>query len=170
MIARPVFLTPLVALLLFGVGCSQQKLNERDVKRNQEVATAEALRAEYQQVAGVYDGELLGTDDYQQDVVLRIAVQDVPVDAEGQTDPVLTPKLTGSLRFLIGSEEAGEYTDAAIESAEYISSRKQLNLVVNHSQFNKMILNLTLNEPTLSGNWSAASVGVSGTTALQRRP
>ncbi|MBP7843508.1 MAG: hypothetical protein KA116_01715 [Proteobacteria bacterium] len=102
-------------------------------------------------------------------MILRIAVQDVPVVVEGQTDPILTPKLTGSLRFLLGNEDAGEYTDAAIDSAEYISSRKQLNLVVNHSQFSKMILNSTHNEPTLSGNWSAASVGISGTSTLQRR-
>ncbi len=169
MIGRTVFLSRMMTLILFGAGCSQQKLNERDVKRNQEVASAEALRAEYLQVAGVYDGELLGTDGYRQDVILRIAVQDVPVVVEGQTDPILTPKLTGSLRFLLGNEDAGEYTDAAIDSAEYISSRKQLNLVVNHSQFSKMILNSTHNEPTLSGNWSAASVGISGTSTLQRR-
>ncbi len=157
------------SLLVFSA-CSQQKLNERDVKRNQEVAAADALRAEYQAVAGTYDGALVGSNDYLQAVVLRIAVQDVPVEAEGQTDPVLTPKLIGTLRFLIGNEEAGEFTDGAIESSEYIFSRRQLNLVVNHSQFNKMILNLTLNDSVLSGSWSASSVGVSGTTALQRRP
>ncbi len=150
--------------------CSQKKLNERDIKRNQEVATAEAQRTEYQAVAGVYDGKLLGSDDYQQEIVLRLAVQDVPVDEEGQADPVLTPKLTGTLRFLIGSEDSGEYTDAAIESAEYIATRKQLNLVLNHAQFNKMVMNLTLNTTVLSGNWGASTVGASGTVEITKRP
>jgi len=81
---------------------------------------------------------------------------------------VLVPKLIGYLRFLYGSEEVGEYSDAPVGSAEYFAAPGRLNLVVVHSQFQDLVLNVSVQGADLVGVWSAASVGASGTLRLSR--
>lgn len=162
---RHTFLLLKLTLLLGAASCSQQKISAQERAREQEIAAAEILRQEYKQVVGVYSGELLGNNEYQQDVVLTLSIQDIPVVVEGQVDPVLTPKLVGQLRLLFSELE---FIDAPVQSAEYFAIQKKLNLVVNHAQTGEMSLNLTLTGNNLSGTWVAPTAGNSGTTLLDR--
>ena len=114
---------------------------------------------------GVYHGELLGANDYQQDVILSLSIQDIPVVVEGQVDPVLTPKLVGQLRLVFSDIE---FIDAPIQSSEYFAAQKRLNLLVNHSQTGEMSFNLVLSNSQLSGTWVAPTAGNSGTTTLNK--
>lgn len=149
------------------MACSQQKPSDRDLARQQEINLAEVKRAELAQVEGRYVGTLLGSAGYEQPVVLNLEVRDVPEDNPGEgVDPILIPKLVGYLRFLYGNEDLGEYSDAPIRSAEYYAAQRKLNIVVVHSQFQELILNLTAQHNSASGSWGAASVGASGTVQL----
>lgn len=160
-------ITPLLNLifLLGTLSCSQQKISDQERRREQEIAAAESLRQEYKQVVGVYTGELLGDNDYQQDVTLSLSIQDIPVVVEGQVDPVLTPKLVGQLRLVFSELE---FIDAPIQSSEYFAAQKRLNLLVNHSQTGEMSFNLVLSNSQLSGTWVAPTAGNSGTTTLNK--
>jgi hypothetical protein len=143
-----------------------ESLSDQERDRNRELSEAEVLRREYEEVDGDYSGELLGQDNYEQDVELFLSIQDVPVFEEGSADPVITPKLTGQLRFVYSETE---YIDAPIQSAEYFSTNRRLNLLVDHPQTGEITMNLTLlDDDSLSGVWVAASAGNSGTTTLYR--
>lgn len=152
-----------LALVTLGA-CSQQKPSDRDIARQQEISLAEVKRAELAQVEGHYQGMLYGDSGFEQSVVLSLQVRDIPQDNTGEgVDPILIPKLVGYLRFLYGNEDLGEYSDAPIKSAEYYSNQKKLNIVVNHSQFGDLILNLSVQDDKANGSWGAGSVGASGT-------
>lgn len=156
-------LTLLLVTATLGA-CSQQKPSDRDIARQQEISLAEVKRAELAQVEGRYQGMLLGDSGFEQPVILSLQVRDIPEDNPGEgVDPILIPKLVGYLRFLYGNEDLGEYSDAPIKSAEYYSNQKKLNIVVNHSQFGDLILNLSVQNEDASGSWGAGSVGASGT-------
>lgn len=157
----------LFVVALFSSACSMESISDQERDRNRELSEAEVLRREYQEVAGRYEGELLGQNNYRQDVDLFMSIQDVPVYEEGSADPVITPKLTGYLRFVYSDVE---YIDATIQSAEYFSTNKRLNLLVNHPQTGEMTMNLTLvdNDSSLTGVWVASTAGNSGTTTLYR--
>jgi len=150
--------------LFLAVGCSQQRPSERDINRQLAISRSEVKRAELNEVAGRYAGTLRSGDTYEQSVILVLQVRDVPEEnpTEGM-DPVTVPKLVGYLRFLYGNEDNGEYSDAPVRDAEYYAGRKLLNVVVTHSQFQDLILNLTAQPRAATGTWSAAAVGVSGT-------
>jgi hypothetical protein len=148
----------------FVAGCSQNKLSDRDVKRQQRIATLEIKRQELSRVAGRYPGTLTKRDDYTQDVRLTLEIKDVPEVQEGEVDPVLVPRLIGTLRFLLGQEH--EYIDAPITSSDFNATNSILSLVAKHEQFGDLVMQLTLRDRTLSGDWNAPSLGANGTIDL----
>jgi hypothetical protein len=83
---------------------------------------------------------------------------------EGEVDPVLVPRLIGTLRFLLGQEH--EYIDAPITSSDFNATNSILSLVAKHEQFGDLVMQLALRDRTLSGDWNAPSLGANGTIDL----
>lgn len=158
----------LLAVMFLNVSCSQKKLSDQELRRQQELLTADKIRADLEQVAGVYEGNIESSTGLDQPVRLNLNVRDVPVIVEGSPDPVLTPKLVGNLRFVY-NEEANEYIDAPIKAAEYFRTRATLNIVVSHSQFGDLTINYIVRDLELTGNWNAPAVGVSGVSTVRRK-
>ena len=154
--------------MLITVSCSQKKLSEQELRRQQELLTADKIRAELEQVAAVYEGNIESSSGLNQKIRLIMNVRDVPVVVEGSPDPVLTPRLVGNLRFIY-NEQANEYIDAPIKAAEFLRTRSSLNLIVSHSQFGELTFNYLVEPGDLTGIWNAPSVGVSGTSKVRRK-
>ncbi len=141
--------------------CTQKKLSDRDRELQDRQQDIDIKKSELSPLAGVYYGTLTAAESFSQDVKLVLEVKDLP-EGQGQTDPVLVPKLVGSLRFLYSSEEDGEYIDAPIRTAEFVKASQQLSLVVTHDQFKEMTLTGAADGLQVVGTWSAATMGVSG--------
>ena len=155
-------------LVLSSVSCSQKKLSEQELRRQQELLTADKIRADLQLVSGVYEGYITASSGLNQFVRLNLDVRDVPISTDTSPDPVLTPKLVGNLRFVY-NEETKEYIDAPIKAAEFFRTRSTLNIVVSHSQFGDLTINYVVRDLELTGNWNAPTVGVSGTSLVRRK-
>ena len=155
-------------ILFFGTSCSQKKLSDQELRRQQELLTADKIRADLQIVAGIYEGYIQSSSGLNQPVRLNLDVRDVPVVSEGSPDPVLTPKLVGNLRFVY-NEATNEYIDAPIKAAEFFRTRSTLNIVVSHSQFGDLTINYIFRDLELNGNWNAPTVGASGTSVVRRK-
>ncbi len=158
----------LIFLCFIGLACSQNQMSERDLKRQQRLSTLEVKRQELTRVSGRYLGVLTKQDEYSQNVRLNLEVKDVPEVIEGEIDPVLVPKLIGTLRFLLGEDGGHEYIDAPISSSDFNAQDSGLYLVAKHDQFGDLIMQLRLDDPTLSGTWNAPSLGVSGVLDLRK--
>jgi hypothetical protein len=158
----------LVSLLLLSViatlsfqSCGAKRLSERDQKRQKQQQGVDLKRAELQSIAGSYLGNFLSTDGVGHRVRLILEVKDLPENS-GSADPILVPKLVGSLRFILGREDLGETIDAPIQTSEYIAIKKQLSLVIRHAQFGELVMSSTVVNNRVSGTWNAASVSRSG--------
>jgi len=160
----------LIVALYFGLtACTQKKLSERDRKLQDQQQKVDLKKSELEPLTGVYMGKLLGDNDHQQNIKLTLDIREIPETA-GETDPVLIPRLVGSIRFLYGSEEDNEYIDAGIKSAEFIKLTQQLSLVVAHHQFNEMVLSGKADGSQIIGQWNAATLGVQGTFTVNKLP
>lgn len=155
----------MISVLSFG--CSQMKLSERDKFLQEQQQGADLKRGELSTVAGEYKGELLGSDGTTHQVRLILQVKDV-TETKGGADPILIPKLLGSLRFILGNEDLGEVIDCAIKSSEYIRSSGLISVVVSHAQFGELAMSGTANSKFLRGTWNASSVSRNGTFNLER--
>ena len=159
------------AVLFFGFfssACSSNKLSERDKFLQDQQQGIDVKKGELSSVAGEYVGTLTSSDGSIHNVKLILQVKDVP-EAKGDADPVLIPKLLGSLRFIIGNEALGENIDCAIKSSEYVKARNQISLVVFHAQFNELVISATANGSQITGTWNATSVSRNGQIQVSRK-
>ncbi len=164
---RTLFLIGLVVIQL-GVACSSKKLSERDKFLQDQQQGMDLKKGELNVVAGEYSGTLSSGDGLTHNVKLTLQVKDVPESQQG-ADPVLVPKLLGSLRFVLGSEDLGETIDCAIKSSEYLKARSQISIVATHAQFNDLVLSGIVEGNQITGTWNAASVGRGGSFKVTRK-
>lgn len=157
-------------IALFALAaCTQGKISERELRRQQQTDQANLKRQELESVAGAYRGTLKNDSGYNQTVLLNLDVKDLPKETEDSVDPILVPKLVGGLRFQFGGDDSREYVDAGIDDSDYSPSRKTIVLVVKHQQFDRMILRLeVIGDHTLEGTWTAATVNASGSAHFER--
>lgn len=166
--SKNIYLLVLIVFGLTGTACSQKKLSEQDRRRQQELLTADKIRADLVLVAGSYEGNIKAESKLDQPIRLTLLVKDVPVNVEGSAEPVLTPKLVGNLRFIY-DESGNEYIDAPIQAAEYFRGRETLNIVVTHSTFGELTINYSVQGPVLTGTWSAPTMGANGVSTVSRK-
>ena len=160
----------LSVLLFMGIAaCSKSKLSDRDIQKQKDVSVAEAKKNDLSKVSGIYEGYLTGANEYRQFVRLSLEVKDVPVTREGSAEAVPTPKLFGSLRFVIGSEDANEFVDTAVKEADYYPQNEKLDVIVNHEQFGDLLLTMKRDDNSLTGSWRAPTVGAQGDVTLSKR-
>jgi len=157
----------LVLSLGFSVSCARNSLSERDSRREQLRNSAEIKRKELEQVAGAYAGRLVQDDGTVQNASLRLEVKDLPTAVEGQVDPVMTPVLSGFLRFNL-SQDASEYVGFSIQKAEYDPKRSALDLLVTNETYKDLVLGLRLEGNRLTGNWTAPGIGGAGKADFTR--
>jgi hypothetical protein len=148
-------------------GCATKKLSERDQALQKQAQGVDLKRSELTKIAGQYLGEFVSDDGIAHRVRLILEVRDVP-EGGGTTDPVVVPKLLGSLRFILGNEEMGENIDAPIQSSEFIKARNQLSLVIKHVQFGELVVSGTVSEALIVGSWNASSVSRSGRIQVEK--
>lgn len=148
-------------------GCSSKKLSERDQALQKQQQGVDLKRGELARIAGQYVGSFSSNDGTSHRVRLILVVKDVPENG-GNADPVLVPKLLGSLRFILGDEELGENIDAAIQSSEFIKARNQLSLVIKHVQFGEMVVSATVSGRIIVGSWNASGVSRSGQIQVEK--
>ena len=159
----------LIAIASLSLGaCSSKKLSDRDKFLQDQQQGADLKRGELSTVAGEYVGELKGTDGTVHNVKLFLQVKDVS-ETKGDADPVLIPKLLGSLRFILGDESNGEHIDCAIKSSEYIKASGKISIVVSHAQFGELVISGTANGRDVSGSWNASSVSRGGQINVVKR-
>lgn len=158
----------LLGILIFLGACSQGKISERDIKRQQQQDQVSLKKQELESVSGTYSGLLKNEAGTDRDVILKLEVKDVASQPAGGVDPVVVPKLVGFLRFQFGGSDSKEYIDAPLSETEFNLSQSTVYAVATHPQFDRMILRLEFEEPKLVGTWSASAVGASGTLDLSR--
>lgn len=162
-----------LAILLSLAACSQgTPLTEREQRREAEKHAAATKRRELDEVAGVYQGQLTSPTGVNQFVILNLEVKELPDATREGVDPVLVPKIVGHLRFQFGPADSKEYLDAPVSESEYAPSSRTIHLVVNHAQFDRMILQMQLSPEgrSLSGTWNAETVGLKGDLSVERAP
>lgn len=160
----------LLAVISLGA-CSQGKISERDMKRQQQQDQANLKRQELTTVAGKYIGQLRNpADNVDMDVLLDLEVKDLPESTTEGVDPVLVPKIVGTLRIYAGAAGGTEFWDAAIVESEYKPAQNLISLVVQQDQFGRMILQLDVKDEgkVLSGTWAANASGKTGTVYVTK--
>lgn len=158
---RPLLVLSIVIALLGG--CSKSSLSERDLKLEKLKAAAETKRRELQIVAGNYEGLLVQSSGLEQGVSLRLDIKDIPEVVPGEVDPIMTPILSGYLRFNIGVG-----IPFGIEKADFDPKRNKLDVVASDSEYKDILLSMVLASNQLDGTWTAPSSGSSGTISLMR--
>lgn len=165
---RPLNILALAVLAsIMMPACGTKKLSERDQALQKQQQGVDLKRSELTKIAGQYLGELSSLDGTSHRVRLNLEVKDVPEAANG-TDPVLIPKLLGSLRFILGDEDMGENIDAPIQSSEFLKAKNQLSIVAKHAQFGDLVMSATADGSVVDGTWNAASVSRSGNIRVIR--
>lgn len=162
-----------LAILFSLAACSQgSQLTEREQRREAEKYAAATKRRELDEVAGVYQGQLTSPTGVNQFVILNLEVKDLPDATREGVDPVLVPKIVGHLRFRFGGADSKEYIDAPVIESDYAPSTRTVHLVVNHAQFDRMILQMQLSPEgrILNGTWNAETVGLKGDLNVERTP
>jgi hypothetical protein len=163
-----VIVTSLIGLTFaFTVGCSTKRLSDRDKFLQEQQQGADLKRGELNTVAGEYLGELIGSDGLNHNVRLILQVKDVS-ETKGDADPVLIPKLLGSLRFILGNEDMNEVIDCPIKTSEYVKARGLISIVVSHAQFGELVISGTADGSTVSGTWNASSVSRNGRILVRK--
>lgn len=159
----------LVLLGLLILSCSKNSVSDRDLKREQALATAETKRAELQLVAGEYSGKLNQDSGKSRSVSLLLDIKDIPTPIEGQVDQVMTPTLVGYLCLDSGGSRCNPNTmyGFAIQKADFVPKRSALDIVAINGGDN-LILSLSLTEPKLDGTWTLPNALTSGTISLTR--
>lgn len=157
----------ILVLIVVLAGCSQKKLSDRDRELQERQQAIDVKKAELDPIAGVYEGRMTGDNEYLQDINLTLEVRNVP-ENDKKADPVLIPKLLGTLRFFFGSPQTGEHLDAPVASSEFVKQKGLLTIVVKNAQFNEMVIAVQADGITLNGSWSAPSLGVSGKIEARR--
>ncbi len=151
------------------VGCSRSNLSDRDVKRDQIRNQADVKRKELQVIAGIYRGSLTQSSGGVQPISLTLQIKDIPTPVEGTVDPVMTPTLSGFLRFELGGPpEAGEYIGFGLVKAEFDPKRQKVDLVASNNEYKDLVIGCTRNQGKLEGSWTAPAVATSGTITLER--
>jgi hypothetical protein len=158
----------LMLLCVLQVGCSQNKLSDRDRNLQDRQRSIDLKKSELMPLTGEYWGELTGANGYRQNIKLFLEVREVP-EGDGKTDVVLVPKLLGTLRFYFGEDDPNERIDCAIRSSEYIKASERLALVIENPQFKEMVVTGSADGTRFSGSWNAVSVGNSGSIELTKR-
>ncbi len=159
----------LIALSFLYAGCAKNSMSDRDVRLSQLTNAAEIKRKELNVVVGRYHGLLTQAGGPTQSVFLNLEIKDIPTPVEGQVDPVMTPILTGYLRFNFASDgDSSEYIGFAIQKAEFDPIREKVDLVLNHADYKELIISMERKDPSLKGTWTAPSVAASGAIELQR--
>ncbi len=155
------------ALLL--AACAKSSISDRDARRTQLTNAGEVKRKELMLVAGRYQGLLTQTSGPNQSVLLNLEIKDIPTPVEGEVDPIMTPILTGYLRFnfAVGGD-ANEYIGFAIQKAEFDPNREKLDLVLTHADYKDLIVTMERKDAALKGTWTAPSIASSGTIEVQR--
>ena len=167
MTIRTLLLSSIAIFSAVNTSCSQMKLSERDKFLQEQQQGADLKRGELMTVAGEYLGELRGSDGTLHNVRLILQVKDV-TEARSGADPILVPRLLGSLRFILGNEDLGEVIDCAIRSSEYIRANNLISIVVTHAQFGELAMSGAADAASLTGTWNASSVSRSGNFNLKR--
>lgn len=162
-------------LFLFS-GCSKKKLTDRESKKEQQRATAHQKKKELDGIAGVYAGTLQSSGK-SRDLLLTLQIAEVPDTTEGTIDPVMIPKLTGSLKLLFGPLTQGEFYTFAVTTSEFDSKSGKLDLTLNNEVFKDLSLTvLKKSEDSLVGTWVAPTLAANGDltfvkgTELRRPP
>ena len=160
---------PLTVLILpiFALACSQNKLSERDLKRQEQQALMEAKKQELLAVAASYEGELTSSDGTVHDVKLNLEVKEVPEKVDGSIDPVLVPKLVGNLRFILGGGDL-DYIDFPIQKADYSVQTGVVYLVTDNPTYKELNIQAQYKDSEMSGSWIAPTWGLSGTALLKK--
>lgn len=159
----------LVCTILLGTACSQKKLSQRDKNLQDQQQSTDVKKSELTSLAGTYWGTFSTTNTaIDQKIKIFLEIKDVPVSKDDGSAPVLTPKLVGFLRFILGDEQAGEYRDCAISSADYVYSSKSLSIVITDEEFKELFITGNANNTDISGSWTAPTLGTSGTLFVSK--
>jgi hypothetical protein len=157
-----------IITVFMGVACSSKKMSERDKFLQEQQQGMDIKKGELNLVAGEYEGTLNSTDGLVHNIKLILQVKDVPETQQG-TDPILVPRLLGSLRFVLGNEDLGETIECAIKTSEYLKARNQISIVATHAQFSELVLSGVVDGNQITGTWNAASVGRAGSFKVSRK-
>ena len=114
-----------------------------------------------------YEGQLKQDSGPDRTVVLRLEVKDIPSPVEGSVDPVMTPILTGYLKFVLGSDP-NEFVGFGIQKAEFDPKQNKVDLVANHPDFKDMIFSLVRKDGQLQGRWTAPALATSGNVVFKK--
>lgn len=154
----------ILVLVFFSVlACSKSSLSERDAKKEQLKSAADTKRKELLLVAGLYQGTLTQNSGPDRYPTLKLEVKDIPSSVEGQVDPVLTPILTGYLRFELGEQS---FISFSVEKADYDPKTAKLDLVVSNPDYKEVIFAFRFKSPNLTGTWTAPFSSSSGEASL----
>ena len=158
-----------MVVLVATVACSKQQISERDSRRNQLRNQAELKRKELQLIAGNYSGEVVQASGQTQNAVLSLQVKDIPTQVDGQVDPVITPVLSGFIRFYFGSPDSSEYIGFSVQKAEYDPKRESLDLVTQNANYKQLIIQLVKSTSgVLEGSWTAPDIATSGSAYFEK--
>jgi len=146
--------------------CSQGKISERDIKRQQQQDQVSLKKQELESVSGTYSGLFKNEAGPDRDVILKLEVKEVASPGSG-VDPVMTPTLVGFLRFQFGPRDSKEYKDAPLTETEFNLTQSTVYAVATHPDFDRMILKLDFKDPMLTGTWSASAMGSAGSGELE---
>lgn len=155
-------------MLLPVFSCSKKTMNDRDVRKEQLRINAHKKRLELAPLVGTYRGSMMDVSGYKQDVVIQLAVKDVPETEGGQVDPVLMPIVNGALSLTYGGGNDMELLNFGVTKADYNATESKLDMVVTNTQFKEVNLSLLLDNQHLSGSWSSPSSSISGEISLVR--
>jgi len=156
----------IIMLCLLVSACSTN-VSERDSKKEQLKNTAEIKRRELQQVEGAYKGFLIFQPEVEQLTLLRLEIKDIPIQVEGQVDPVPTPTLTGYLRLVFSDDpNSNDFVSFSVKKADYDPKQTKLDMVVENQESQQIIITLQKQGEKLTGTFTAPSMSASGNVQL----
>jgi hypothetical protein len=129
---------------------------------------AETKKNELSQISGDYSGSMLSLNETPRNIVLHLTVTEEPYSQNGEIDPIMMPKLSGFLKFPVGTSNASEYYSFKIVRGDFDPKRQNLDLVVEHAEFGEMKLTMSLTPVGFTGSWQANSLSLVGTITLSR--
>jgi hypothetical protein len=163
------YLKPIITSAVLLVSCSSGKTSERDSRREQLRIEAEAKRQEFNQIIGLFSGTLASNDYSDKTVSLKLTIKDTPQNVEDKVDPVLTPSLSGYLRFVYGDQafEKAEFVNFTLAKADFDAKLQELDLVLENSEHKSINLHLRRRDKKLVGNWVASETSEAGSAEFE---
>lgn len=153
--------------------CSRQGMSERDKRREQTRINNEIKKRELAKVGGRYLGVLKSANSNSaQRVILELDVKELPESSQDNSSPdaILTPKLSGAVRFDYGEDASGQKETVVfgLTQSEFDNAANRLNLVSNNEDFKDLLFSLTSEGDGLAGNWTSPQSSMSGEAKFVR--